>query len=359
MSLEPGQRLPGLRWSHYQVDQLQRGKAYSPLYSASKILFNHRYDEQEFYEASQEEWLPVWIRTTITPESNDAEELQSRIRLLRYEMESVLTTNCAWTPLPLDWIEFPATNKVDESPETEGKASSLPAALLVFTKMNGETLKEAQATWPEDSLLRVRFLTEWLNFLQLLHDRKQCLGAISPEEILVDRSGQFQILATDRILPVVQTEPLRWYYPPERYPVSFSAPEIREQNAGFDVRSDLYNWACFALYLVGGIDLEHRAPIEEEPLTSEELGKLSTNLEKLVTHYLVAMKSFAPGRFGKSEQLVVGIWRAAILQALKTIPAERPATITELRNVAVEGRTVQKVAEKFKSWFRPVERRTE
>ncbi|QDU80676.1 hypothetical protein Pla110_24080 [Polystyrenella longa] len=375
MTLDSGQRLPGLRWSHYQIDQLKSGEDYSPLYSAFKILFNHRYDEQEFYETAPEEWLPIWVRTTIRPSSNDEEELQSRIRLLRYEMDSILTAGSAWTPDPLDWVEFrppepapeseqadnPSDERVQKTPEesSEETETPLPAAMLVFTMIQGDNLSVAQRKWPDDSMLRIRFLTEWLNFLQVLHEREQCLGAISPEEIIVDRSGHFQVLATDRILPVTQTEHLRWFFPPGRYPTSFSAPEVRSKTAAFDSRSDLYNWACLAMYVIGGIDLTLRSPVDENPLTTEELEQLTRNLKRLTGRYLAAMKSFAPGRFGTSEQLVVEIWKSAILQALKADPEQRPSSISELRNTAVEGRTVHKVAEKVKSWFRPVERGSE
>ncbi|MAT16847.1 MAG: hypothetical protein CMJ46_16430 [Planctomyces sp.] len=371
MTLDSGFRLPGLRWSHYQIDQLQSGEKFSPLYSALKILFNHRYDEQEFYETAPEEWLPVWIRTTVPSQSNDADELQSRVKLLRYEMDAVLRAGSPWTPDPLDWLEFREENSGEQSgdeqssetepppQEAEAPATPLPAALMVFTMMQGDRLSEAQRKWPEDSLLRIRVLTEWLNFLDLLHERGQCLGAISPEEIIVDRSGQFQILATDRILPVNQTEHLRWFYPPARYPGSYAAPEIRQAGAGFDKRADLYNWACLALLLVGGVDLESREPLDEVPLTKDELDKLTVNLEKLIKTYMAAMKSFAPGRFGSSEQLMGEIWKSAIQYALRSNPDQRPASVQELRNVPVEGRTVHKVAERVKSWFRPVERRPE
>ncbi|MEZ6044897.1 MAG: hypothetical protein R3C11_04820 [Planctomycetaceae bacterium] len=358
MTLESGQRLPGLRWSHYQINQLKSGEKYSPLYAGSKILFNHRYDEQEFYEVESDEWLPVWIRTTLPSKTNDADETQSRIKLLRYEMDAVLTAGSPWTPEPLDWLEYPQEKPAEPTAETS-PAPEFPPAALVFSQMRGEPLSQAITEWPEDSLMRVRFLTEWLNFLDFLHSRNQCLGAISPDEILVDRSGHFQLLATDRILPISQTEHLRWFFPPDRYPAAYAAPEIQDTQSGFSPACDLYNWACLALLVFGGINLSERSSLVQEPLSSEELKKLTEQLQKLTSRYMAAMKTFAPGRFGQSEQLVVEIWKTAIQDALKLKPQDRPSSVNELRNVPVAGLTVQKMAERVKSWFRPVERRPE
>jgi len=347
MTFTNGQRIPGLMWSHYVITDRVDSSVGSPLYRAQKILFNHRYDEQEFYETDPSEWLPVWIRTTAPNRSTDPQEMESRVKLLRYEMDSVLTPGSSWTAEPLDWMTSAQGEK------TESTEEPFPAGVLVFSALQGITLAQAHQDWPTDSILRVRFLTEWLNFLEQMHSRSQCAAGFSPEEIFVDSSGLFQVVATDRILPVGNTQQLRWYFSPERFPVGYAAPETQTADSGYNSSSDIYNWGALALLLLANIDPDEREGREE--LSDLELEQLETSLESHFEKHPEAMKVIAYERFADSATHLIETWKTAIQTSLYAAPEGRPATATDLRNIRPSSEPLSGFSGKIKSWFRPVE----
>lgn len=354
MAFESGQRIPGLRWSHYVIVDQAEFSSGSPLYRAQKIMFNHRYDEQEFYETDPSEWLPVWVRTVSDSVSYDPQEQESRLKLLQYERDSVLGHSSRWTPEPLDWLSFSQNDDAGakENPESEGTSESFPTTMLVFSALQGETLAEAHQNWPTDSLLRIRFLTEWLHFLEELHAGGQTSGGFAPTEIIVDSSGMFQVLATHRILPIEQTQKLRWYFPPELFPAGFAAPETASPERGYEPSGDLYNWGILALWLLTGVTPEERP---QEELSEEEQKHLQQALENHLKRHPEAMRVLAYERFAESTANLVETWVNVIAASLHRDPQKRPASVSALRYYRTTGESSRGLSGKIKSWFRPVE----
>src|SRR5262245_4607712 len=105
MELAIGERIGEGSRNLYVVGPCISTNSLSSLYAARKVFYNYRYDEREFYEAAEDEWIDVHIRTLSKSCSSDPATADTGRELLRYEARSVLGRLPGWFPEPLDWLE--------------------------------------------------------------------------------------------------------------------------------------------------------------------------------------------------------------------------------------------------------------
>src|SRR5205807_1975005 len=84
------------------------------------------------------------------------------------------------------------------------------------------------------------------------------LNGLGPSGLLVDRAGRMHYLGSDMAVPregpAGAAADADWerFFPPERYPRGYSAPECFDPAAPRDRRTDLYAWAATAYFLLSG-----------------------------------------------------------------------------------------------------------
>ena len=247
-------RLEGSARSVYLLGALRSVTPWYRLYEARKVFFNYRYGEREIYEAAEDEWIDVMVRVLPDPESSDPSYAEGVRWLLNYEATQVLTAPGPWFPEPIDWLDRPTP------PCPDGAEASHVGPALVMSRTHGRPLRQWRSEGSPPTAIALRVALEVLTMLDVLHSRGQVIGGLSPDDFLIDDTGRLFFLASERVLPMEHVASLRGLFPPARFPVGFSAPEVFDPAAGIDVRSDLYAWAALCLFLITG----------EEPVVSSE-----------------------------------------------------------------------------------------
>src|SRR5262249_34039835 len=123
--------------------------------------------------------------------------------------------------------------------------------VLVLARPHGEPLARwQQGILPLSAVLEV--LAELLDFVGTAHADGLLLNGLGPTGVIVDRGGQIHYLGTDTVVEAAGPVDRARFFPPERYPRGFSAPECFDPSAPRDRRADLYAWATLAYFLLTG-----------------------------------------------------------------------------------------------------------
>src|SRR4029079_14352245 len=87
--------------------------------------------------------------------------------------------------------------------------------------------------------------------LEALHRNRQFIGALEPDEILVDETSRICCAASDRVR-AFETADGPHRVSSSSHSLEFAAPEVRRETAELDARSDLYSWAALFFFLLTG-----------------------------------------------------------------------------------------------------------
>ena len=328
MVLVPGQRLEGAGRTAYVVGDYRAKTPWYQLYTARKVFFNYRYDDREFYEASSDEWVEVLIRVCGSSESETPADVEQRRKLLRYEAGKVLETQSGWFPEPLDWLEF----NLDVS---ESDTNREP--LLIMSCPQGKPLHLWRQSQPFGSSRCVQVAVEILDLFEWLHQRGQIVGAVGPDDFLIDQTGRLFFMATDRVLPANQSGHLRRFFPPERYSKGFAAPEACQATGSLDARSDLLSWAALSLFLIANESPAEDAVAENRdgPLYGEaQQQRLEEALTIAANHDLQALRGLIRPQSRGSAARMIAAWSTCLRACLAVDPAERPVSVKDCRRNA-------------------------
>ncbi len=260
MHLLVGERLKntGNVASGIVVAELERETPTYALYRGKKVFGNFDFATKSVRETDEKEWLDVYLRVQKYSALDDSEYVEQRRALARTEARVILGQRQipVW-PEPLDLWNVP--NHRDAF--TNSAIDSQAEPIVVFARPQGERLP----TWRNQllafsSLLGV--LAELLEFLRLTHDEGLFVLAFDPEDVVIDQSGRVHYLGSDHALPAkspllgnaTPAEAWNKLFPPNRFPIGYSAPECFDAEIRPDMRSDLYSWACVAFALLTASD---------------------------------------------------------------------------------------------------------
>jgi hypothetical protein len=274
MKLHVGERLPGTgppgHPGGYVVTGVLSETPWYGLYTGKKVLYNFDFTAKRPREADEKEWLDVYLRTVNYPRLDDPAYVAERRELARAEVRRVLGNRSSnlW-PEPLDILEVPNSRDPftftgppapagDEGDDT-GEPGPVPGTepVLVFARPQGEPLARwRQGVRPLALVLSV--LAELLEFVHSAHRDGLLLNGLGPGAVAVDLVGRVHYLGSDMVVHMppagAAAGPAPWarFFPPERYPRGFSAPECFDPAAPRDRRTDLYAWAAVAYFVLTG-----------------------------------------------------------------------------------------------------------
>jgi hypothetical protein len=264
MKLQIGERLPGSGPANqpggYVVTEVIGETPWSGLYGARRVFYNFDFNGKRPRETDEKEWLEVLLRTVNYPVLDSAAYVAGRRALARAEGQAVLAnrTSNLW-PEPLDLLEVantrdPFTYARGAGGQTQavtGLGGDSPARepIVVFARRHGDPLVRWLQGGPRIGAV-LSVVAELLEFLAAAHADGVLLNGLGPSSLLVDRAGRLHYLGTDAAVPL-STPAAEWqpFFPPERYPRGYSAPECFDPAAPRDTRTDVYAWAAVA-YLV-------------------------------------------------------------------------------------------------------------
>lgn len=326
MPLQAGQRLDAAERTVYQVDGCRQTTPWYRVYSARKVFFNYRYHERELYEAGEDEWLDIQIRGLGDSAEAAPEHVGRFAQLLRYEASEVLAAHGGRFPEPLDFIDV-----VPQGGGDEGNTGGGP--LLVFSKLHGQTLGNWTAQFREHLPWKVAVCLEVLEILESLHRTGNVLGGFGPDDFLIDENGRLFCLASDRVIPADRSAELRPYFPPARYPPSYSAPEVTRDDSALDARSDLYGWAALVLAVLVEKRPEPSSTIDpaKGAERSSTLKEFAAALRRIARQSPDALRGLPRGLARRSEGELVEEWMTALRSCLQADPDGRPGSVRELR----------------------------
>jgi hypothetical protein len=366
MKLHVGERLPGSGpLSHpggYVVTGVAAETAWYGLYTGRKIFHNFDFQAKRVRETDDHEWLDVYLRTINYPRLDDpayVAELRARVRA---EARRILTnrTSNLW-PEPIDVVEIPNTQDPftfacngDVNTETGTAAppgpgiSTLTATepVLVFARPQGQPLARwKQNIQPLSWVLGI--LAELLEFIQAAHSDGLLLNGLGPGAVLVDPVGRVHYLGTDMVvemtpgtrLAVAGTPAgpaLDWgrFFPPQRYPRGYSAPECFDPAGTRDRRTDLYGWATVAYFLLTADRPAQLAVNQGQPWARFESAQWSRLDRALRSIPPVHVRNWAEQLGIDGETLVQGWPHNAInvfQHCLRPEPLQRPGSVADLR----------------------------
>jgi hypothetical protein len=345
MKLEEGQRLSGPGRSAYVVRCLEADTPWYRLYRAQKVFYNFRYDDRQIYEAAEDEWIDVLVRVSAYAEDVLPADVEKRQQLLRYEATEVLTGGVPWFAQAVEWIEVQHARAA----EVVGQAAPCLTAdssasgtecltyagrrepALVLSRFEGRSLRRWRNELPAPSPECLRLGAETAELLMMLHARRQCVGGWGPDDFLIDSRGRLFFLATDRIVPAEGAAWLRRFYPPERYPAGYVAPEIAEPDGAIDVGTDRYTWAALSFFLVTGREPAEFVAHETAPAGLSDEGRvvLETALARFVPGSSECPEPpwSPPAGTGDRTATLADRWAACIERCLGRDRAARRAAI--------------------------------
>ncbi|MCC6420183.1 MAG: hypothetical protein IT429_18260 [Gemmataceae bacterium] len=349
MKLLPGERLPASgppnQPGGYLVTEVISETAWYGLYGARKICYNFDFTAKRPRETEEKEWLDVLLRTVNYPRLDSPEYVTGRRALARAAGTTVLTdrTSNLW-PEPLDLLELANTRDPfafgqDARARRTVLGSADPLArepVVVLARPHGEPLARWLHTDPSAGAV-LSVAAELLDFVRAAHADGLLLNGLSPSAVLVDRAGRTHYLGTDAAVPfhlAPGTPAWRPFFPPERYPRGYSAPECFVPGAVCDRRADLYAWAALAYQLFTGdrpvqLALEQGRPWAHfgEP----QWERLTQALHAIPTTHV---RHWAE-QLGVAEAAFLAGWPANLVAVLRLSlspePYRRPGTADDLR----------------------------
>ncbi|HMB05598.1 MAG TPA: hypothetical protein VKP69_17920 [Isosphaeraceae bacterium] len=182
MNLTPGRRLTRGERTAYELVETAWTSTRHTWMRARKVFWNFRYPGQVLVldEAESDEWLDVLVRVPHPTGSGGV------LGDPKFECESVLAlADAPWFLEPLDILDQP-----DAPGETP---------VLVLADPHAERVGAGPPADPIEVMAHVRMMTEALAMLDHLHRAGLGASALDPEDFLVDPTGRWFFLGTDRI----------------------------------------------------------------------------------------------------------------------------------------------------------------
>jgi hypothetical protein len=352
MKLQIGERLSGSgppnQPGGYLVTEVISDTPWSGLYAAKKVYYNFDFTGKRPRETDVKEWLDVLLRTIHYPQLDSAEYVAGRRALARAECQAVLgnRTSNLW-PEPLDLLELVNTR----DPFTYGRdasgararsalgASDLLARepVLVLARPHGEPVTRWLHSNPPLALV-LSVVAELLEFIADAHADGLLLNGLGPSGLLVDRAGRMYYLGTDMVVQFDGTAGAAadWkrFFPPERYPRGYSAPECFDPAAPRDRRTDLYAWAAIAYFLLTGDRPVQLAFEQGQPWTRFGPDQFA-RLEKALAAIPATQIEHWAGQLRVDPADLRRDWPRLFVSALQCVlnpdPRRRPNSAAELR----------------------------
>lgn len=210
MKLTPGSRLSSGGKDAYEVLGTGWETARHAWCKARKIYRNFRYPDPNLYETDAEECLDVLVRGSRLPASGPEMPDPNQ------ERETLAALPPApWFLEPLDLLD----------PPSEG--TNAHGSLLICADPHAKRLSELTPLTPRSAGSVVRLLVEALTMLDAFHQAGFAATTLEPDDFLLDDTGRWFFLGTDRIK---RAEASEWF------------------------RADLTQWAALADGLLRGVD---------------------------------------------------------------------------------------------------------
>ena len=331
MELTPSQRLEGSRGSVYVVGNCRCETPWYRLYEGRKVFRNYRYDEREFYEAGQDEWIDVLIRVCTHPPGCHVADAKQRRDLLFFEARQVLAPAGGYFLEPIDWLEVaPETEEAPHLREFRGPREPL----LVMSHPQGQALGSWRRDQKNCAPHCLRVTVQILDMVERLHTRGLLLGAMSPDDFLIDSAGRLFFLATDRIVQAGGVVRLRDLFPPERFPAGFGSPEVYRPSSSFDYRSDMFAWAAMCYFLVTGQDFTgSHADVDRSAsvFDAERKQQFAAAMAEAAHQDLTWLQATTPGLHVRSARRITAAWVDCIGSCLSEDPTLRPDSAEQFR----------------------------
>jgi hypothetical protein len=337
MRLEIGERLSSAGRTTasgaYVVTALVCETPWFGLYLGKKIFANFDFVSKRPRQAGPAEWLEVYLRTIHYLDPEDVDYVLGRRALARAEVHCVLSGRSNVWPEPVDLLEVVNTH---DAFVATGSTSWLEAAepIVVFARPGGEPLPAWRRRRPSLAA-RQQVLAELFDFVARNHRDGLLLQTLDPQAVLVDDAGHIHYLGSDRALPADQAHlyASERFFPAERFPVAFAAPECFVPGVCRDARSDLYSWAALACWLL--------CDAEVADLFAEVGGLwfprpgLSLVEAALRTWPAPAVQTWAERLRLKQPESFVARWPASFLAGLQwclaALPDQRPESVAACR----------------------------
>jgi serine/threonine protein kinase len=348
MKLHVGERLratgPANQPGGYVVTGVIDENPWSGLYAGKKIYYNFDFTGKRPRETDDNEWLDVLLRTVGYPVLDDPSYVAGRRDMARAEARHVLGNRSSnlW-PEPIDLLDVVNTRDPFTFSQ-DGKSGIRPVSqdepIIIFAHPHGQALSEWQeGVLPLASLLAV--LAEVLEFMRQAHEGGMLLNGLGPSSIIVDRAGRVHYVGTEMVV----ADPERgdsipdgtWsrFFPPERYPRGFSAPECFDANPAPQKRSDLYGWGSLTYCLLTGDSPSRIAKDQDRPWAlfgDQHLGKLERSLRSVPPAHV---KNWGE-QLGVQGATLLDGWPGNFLAVLRLLLhpdiKRRPESVAELRS---------------------------
>lgn len=343
MQLKVGERLEGSgpeqQPGGYVVTGVVRETPWSGLYTAKKVFYNFDFTAKRVRETDEKEWLDVFLRTIRYPVLDRADYVAQRRALARAEVRAILGNRHSnlW-PEPIDLIEL------DEPRDpfaftADGQTGLDHEPIVVFARPHGIFLSQwLDQILPLTSILSV--LAELLEFIRQAHDEGLLLLGLAPGAIVVDGLERVHYVGTDMALdeqsPLLTdangSDPWERFFPPERFPRGFAAPECFRHGGRPDRRSDLYSWGCLLYALFTGENPTQIAQAQGRPwmqFREEHFDRL----EAVLADVPVTLQQAWADQLGLSAAMPS--WPSHLLDVLRLLLSpssnQRPGLVAELR----------------------------
>jgi hypothetical protein len=343
MQLSVGERLEGSgpeqQPGGYVVTGVVSETPWSGLYTAKKVFYNFDFTAKRIRETDDKEWLDVFLRTIRYPVLDEADYVSQRRALARAEVRAILGNRHSnlW-PEPIDLIELenPRDLFTFGADEHAGPDSE---PIVVFARPHGVFLSEwLKQLLPLTSILSV--LAELLEFIRQAHDEGLLLLGLAPDAVVVDGLERVHYVGTDMALdaqsPLLAeangSDPWARFFPPQRFPRGFAAPECFRPGGRPDRRSDLYAWGCLVYALFTGDSPTQMAQAQGRPwllFRDEHFARL----EAVLTEVPAAL--YGPWTEQLGLPAAMPGWPSHLLGVLRLLLSpnsnHRPSSVAELR----------------------------
>jgi hypothetical protein len=339
MKLQVGERLPGsgppTQPGGYVVTEVISETPWSGLYGGKRVFYNFDFTDKRPRETDEKEWLDVLLRTVNYPRVDSADYVAGRHELARAECRTVLGNRSSnlW-PEPLDVLEVANTrDPFTFARPADGADPLAREPVVVFARPHGDPLVRWRQGGPPASAL-LALIAELLEFLRATHDDGLLLNGLGPAALLIDRAGRMHYLGTELVMPLAGAAAARRFFPPERYPRGYSAPECFDPARPLDPRTDLYAWAALTYFLLTADRPPQLAFEQGQPwahFQQPQLARLGQALRAIPPEQA---RDWA-GQLAVDADALGRAWPQNLVDVLRRCldpePGERPPSVADLR----------------------------